>query len=185
MKKTIASSGTSTKPDRKTIERDRRIHMKRLCFKLTNLIPSHFVQHSKDILSQPDQLDIAATYIKQLKERIEELKSRKNEAMENSDKGATKEGNNSRQQMMGFKLPVIELRDLGSTLDVMLVSGLKQNFMLYDVIRVLEEEGNQVVSASFSTVGDKVFYSLHAQAIISRVGVETTRVYQRLEELIQ
>lgn len=65
--------------------------------------------------------------------------------------------------MIGLRLPVIDLRDLGSSLELMLISGLNKNFMLYEVITVLEEEGAEVVSASVSTVGDKVFHSLHAQ----------------------
>ncbi|KAL2515740.1 basic helix-loop-helix (bHLH) DNA-binding superfamily protein [Forsythia ovata] len=65
------------KMDRKTIERNRRIIMKDLCFKLTSLIPPPHSKPAKEILSQFDQFDQAASYIKQLRERIEELKRRK------------------------------------------------------------------------------------------------------------
>lgn len=60
-------------------------------------------------------------------------------------------------------MPVLELRDLGSSIEVMLISGVNKNFMLYEVITVLEEEGAEVVSANFSTVGDKIFHTVHAQ----------------------
>ncbi|XP_034672672.1 transcription factor bHLH162-like isoform X1 [Vitis riparia] len=173
-------NGPPLKPDRKTTERNRRIHMKSLCFKLSSLIPPNQFKTSKDMLSQQDQLEQAANYIKQLKERIEELKGRKELATRVS-------GTNNNlidAVMIGLRLPVIDLRDLGSSLEVMLISGLNKNFMLYEVISVLEEEGAEVVSASVSTVGDKVFHSLHAQVKISRVGVETSRVWQRLQELI-
>ncbi|KAF2314693.1 hypothetical protein GH714_030046 [Hevea brasiliensis] len=66
--------------------------------------------------------------------------------------------------MMGLRLPMIELREMGSSIEVILISGLKKNFMLYEVITILEEEGAEVVSASFSTVGDKVFHTVHAQS---------------------
>ncbi|XVE57121.1 hypothetical protein DITRI_Ditri04bG0066200 [Diplodiscus trichospermus] len=85
---------------------------------------------------------------------------------------------------VGLSFPVVELRDLGSSIEVVLISGLDKNFMFHEVISILEQEGAEVVSASFSTVGGKIFYSLHARAIISRVGVETTRVRRRLQELI-
>ncbi|RVW52871.1 Transcription factor bHLH167 [Vitis vinifera] len=134
----------------------------------------------QDMLSQQDQLEQAANYIKQLKERIEELKGRK----ELATRVAGTNNNLIDAVMIGLRLPVIDLRDLGSSLEVMLISGLNKNFMLYEVISVLEEEGAEVVSASVSTVGDKVFHSLHAQVKISRVGVETSRVWQRLQELI-
>ncbi|KAI9074507.1 hypothetical protein K1719_043506 [Acacia pycnantha] len=185
MKKT--SNESSSKVDRKTIERNRRIHMKALCFKLASLIPPHHLKHTKDMISQQDQLDIAASYIKNLREKLEKLKGKKEEAMKLKE---TNTSNNNLQagtennMFMASNLPLLELRDLGSSIEVMLISGLNRNFMLYEVISVLEEEGAEVVSASFSTVGDKIFHTVHAQVKISRVGVETTRVYQRLHDLI-
>lgn len=116
------------------------------------------------MLSQQDQLDQAASYIKQLKERIGELKGRKEVALKTAAAAGT-DNDLMDAIMLGLRLPVIDLRDMGSSLEVMLISGLNKNFMLYEVINVLEEEGAEVVSASVSTVGDKVFHSLHAQVI--------------------
>ncbi|KAF8407928.1 hypothetical protein HHK36_007068 [Tetracentron sinense] len=99
-----------------------------------------------------------------------------------SVKGISK---NIRDSMtMGLRLPVIELRDLGTTLEVILISGLNKNFMFYEVISVLEEEGAEVMNASFSVVGDKVFHTIHSQVTSSRVGIETSRVCERLKELV-
>ncbi|KAI7986700.1 Transcription factor bHLH162 [Camellia lanceoleosa] len=174
------SSTSPEKLDRKTVERNRRIHMKALCVKLTSLIPPNHFKPSKEMLSQHDQLDQAATYIKQLKERIEELKSMKALAM--SSNNTNNETTNTTTD--DFKLPVFELRDLGSSLEVLLISGLKRNFKLYEVISVLQDEGADVVTATCATVGDKVFHTIHAQVKVSRVGVETSRICQRLQELI-
>ncbi|RVW52872.1 hypothetical protein CK203_089605 [Vitis vinifera] len=41
-------NGTPLKPDRKTTERNRRIHMKSLCFKLSSLIPPNQFKTSKE-----------------------------------------------------------------------------------------------------------------------------------------
>ncbi|XP_057465844.1 transcription factor bHLH162-like [Actinidia eriantha] len=169
------------KLDRKTVEKNRRMHMKGLCFKLTSLVPPHHFKPSKEGLSQQDQLDQVALYIKQLKERVEELKDKRSLAMGN------KIGNNTKDTTDGSYLgfPVVfELRDLGSSLEVTLISGLKKNFVLNEVISVLQDEGADVVSVHFSTIGDKVFHTLHAQVKVSRVGVETSRVYQRLQQLL-
>ena len=64
-----------------------------------------------------------------------------------------------------YELPVVELKDLGSSFEVVLITGLEKNFMMYEVIGVLEDEGAEVVNASFSTVGDKVFHTFHAQVL--------------------
>ncbi|KAG4929933.1 hypothetical protein JHK86_046894 [Glycine max] len=177
MKNTNTNTSGSPKLDRKTIERNRRIHMKSLCFKLVSTIPSNYLKTSKDMLSQQDQLHLAATYIKHLRERIEKLKGEKEKAM---NMMMMSNQSNNRIFNTGSELPLLEIKDLGSGIEVMLISGLNKNFMLYEVISVLEEEGAEVVAANFSTVADKIF--LHVK--ISRVGVEPARVYQRLQELI-
>ncbi|KAF8037181.1 hypothetical protein BT93_B0172 [Corymbia citriodora subsp. variegata] len=196
MKKKSSSSSDSIKPDRKTVERNRRIHMKGLCFKLASLVPSHHPKStSKDMLSQQDQIDQAAAYIAQLKERVERLKAKKELVAARLDVGRSRaaagRGNGSAALDGGaFRrasaLPVVNIRDWDSGLEVTLISGCgaSKSFMLYEVIGILEEEGAEVVSASISNIGDKVFHTLHAQVRLSRVGVETSRVSQRLHELV-
>ncbi|KAK7347009.1 hypothetical protein VNO80_21533 [Phaseolus coccineus] len=181
MKNTNTTITASSKPDRKTIERNRRIHMKGLCFKLVSIIPSKYLKPTKDMLSQQDQLDLAATYIKHLRERIEKLKGEKEQAM---NMMRTTQTNNEIFNVES-QVPILEIKELGSGIEVMLISGVNKNFMLYEVISVLEEEGAEVVAANFSTVANKIFYTVHAKVKISRVGVESTRVYQRLQELIE
>ncbi|KAK3406695.1 hypothetical protein EUGRSUZ_K02851 [Eucalyptus grandis] len=181
------SNNQSPKVERKTIEKNRRIHMNILCSKLASLIPQHHITTSLDSLSRQDQLDQATSYIKQLKERIDGLKLRKDQAVlksEGIDTSSSLTSSIDQEANLGFMLPVFQLRDHGLGLEVILISGRRKNFMLYEVISILEEEGAEVVSASFSVVGDKIFHTLHAQVRLCRIGVETTRVYERLKELI-
>lgn len=182
MKKNSCGGQSNSKPDRKAIEKKRRNDMKNLCFKLASLIPHHNFKPSKEIASQQDQLDLAAVYIKHLRERIEKLKRLKEEAMRSMEASSSMM---ERTASVGLTSPVLELRDFGSSIELVLITGLNKNFMLYEVISIFEQEGAEVVSASFSTVGGKIFHTLHAQAKLSRVGVETTRVCQRLQELIK
>lgn len=112
-------------------------------------------------MSQQNQLDYAASYIKHLKERIEKLEKIKQQALMPTE--TCRDSTNNMTNSGGLRLPVFELRDLGSTIEVILISGLQKNFMLYEIISVLQQEGAEVVSASFSTVGDKIFHSIHAQ----------------------
>ncbi|GFZ07809.1 hypothetical protein Acr_19g0007460 [Actinidia rufa] len=178
------SNSSPEKLDRKTVEKNRRMIMKDLRFKLTSLVPPHHFKPSKELLSQQDQLDQVALYIKQLKERVEELKTKRSLAMGNKiGTNKNKIRDTTDGSYSGFPV-VFELRDLGSSLEVTLISGLKKNFVLNEVISVLQDEGADVVSVHFSTNGDKVFHTLHAQVKVSRVGVETSRVYQRLQQLL-
>lgn len=131
-------------------------------------------------MTQLDQLDSAAAYIKQLKERIEALKRRK----EGGGKGegattAAVAGGGG-----GVRMPVIEVRCQDGTLDVVLISEAGRPFKLHEVITVLGQEGAEVVSASFSVVGDKIFYTIHSQALSSRIGLDAARVSERLQDLL-
>ena len=118
----------------------------------------------QEIVSQHDQLDLAAAYIKHLTEKIEKLKEMKEQVMKSMEASSSSIMNTT--PSVGLSLPVVELRDLGSSIEVILITGLNKNFMLYEVISILEQEGGEVVSASFSTVGGKIFHSLHAQVSI-------------------
>lgn len=134
----------------------------------------------QDTVTQLDQLDSAAAYIKQLKERIEALKRRK----EGGGKGegattAAVAGGGG-----GVRMPVIEVRCQDGTLDVVLISEAGRPFKLHEVITVLGQEGAEVVSASFSVVGDKIFYTIHSQALSSRIGLDAARVSERLQDLL-
>lgn len=178
--KSSASNGGSAKVDRKTVEKNRRIHMKSLCFKLGSLIPKE-EKNTKDTISQHDHLEQAAVYIRNLKARIEKLKQRKKHAMggESDDRQA------ECQVADEFGLPVIEVRCRESVLEVVLVTEQRKKFMFYEVIGVLTKEGAEVVNASFSVVSDKIFYTIHSQANSSKIGLDASRVSERLKELMQ
>ena len=142
-------------------------------------------------MTQLDQLDSAAAYIKQLKERIEALKQRKAggpgpaagcaaAAAAAQASGVSSGGGGGG----GVRMPVIEVRYQDGTLDVVLISDAGRPFKLHQVITVLEQEGAEVVSASFSVIGDKIFYTIHSQALSPRIGLDAARVSQRLHDLL-
>ncbi|URE40179.1 Transcription factor bHLH36 [Musa troglodytarum] len=113
-----------------------------------------------DLLTQQNQLDQAASYVKELRERIDTMKQRKDsrtgikETIKDSSSGLA----------MEFRLPVIQVRHQDSKSEVVLISGIDKRFAFHEVICVLEEEGAQVLNASFSTVGEKIFHTIHSQA---------------------
>ncbi|XP_043725464.1 transcription factor bHLH162-like [Telopea speciosissima] len=158
MKKSCSTS--SSKLDRKIIERNRRMQMKGLSFKLASLIPSNY-NSTKEISSQQDRLDHAASYIKELRQRVENLKERKKEAMEIC--GINNEMRRDTMTIGSNLVPVLELRDMGNSLKITLIAGFNNNFMFSEVISILTEEGAEVINASFSVVGEKVFHTIHSQ----------------------
>ncbi|XP_074563885.1 transcription factor bHLH167-like isoform X2 [Curcuma longa] len=172
----IGSHGTSTirKVERKTVEKNRRTHMKKLCFKLSSIIPK---EHRS--IHKQDNLEDATSYIKILRERIEILKQRR--LLQVSKTRST-------DVAIGFGLPIVEVRCNDVNLEVLIVisssGGVSKRFLFHEVISVLEEEGAKVVNANFSVVGDKIFHIIHSQAVSSRIGLDASRVTQRLKELV-
>ncbi|THG13476.1 hypothetical protein TEA_016760 [Camellia sinensis var. sinensis] len=155
-------SGSSSKLDRNEIEKSRRLQLKDLYSKLASLIPN---QPSEEGLPLRDMLKQATKYVVELKQNVEELKRRK--AALKGDEGGSKEE----------RSPVLMVRNMGSTLEVNLSTGLDKEFKLHEVLSVLKEEGVEVVSASYTTVGNQIFYTIHAQAArVTLGGVEAVGI---------
>lgn len=74
---------------------------------------------------------------------------------------------NGRGERVGFKSPRIEIQQMGSTLEVVLITGLDSQFMFSETIRVLHEEGLDVVNASYNVIEDAVFHSIHCHQVSS------------------
>jgi len=85
---------------------------------------------------------------------------------------------------IGSKLPIIDLRENGSSIEVILITGLQKNFMLSEVLSILQE-GAEVVGASFSAVGDKLFHTIHSQVYIQKILVYNFTIYSKSFKLIK
>ena len=186
---------SSSRVDRKELERDRRQYMKDLFSRLGFLLPTplskvctllyslffvlffslhcelmkfaHVCMHGSRHIQQslPELLDQATTHVKQLGQRVEMLKQKK-QLLEGS--GIDDQITGIRDHMMGGAWsPVLTVSDLGSMLEVCVKSGSNKKFMLHQVIQVLVEEAAQVVALSYSNVGDRIFYTINAEVHIS------------------
>ncbi|KAJ4765380.1 basic helix-loop-helix (bHLH) DNA-binding superfamily protein [Rhynchospora pubera] len=139
-------------------------------------------------MTQKDNLDGAVTYILKLKERMEELRELR-DSKSISIRGTKRNINRSNiptssKMAVSSVPPVIEVRSEDTNLEVVLVCGLHNGFKLHKMIGILEEEGALVKNANFSVVSDKVFYTIHSQALSPRIGVEASRVLERLQDLV-
>ncbi|KAF8657066.1 hypothetical protein HU200_060404 [Digitaria exilis] len=178
------SSGTTTTAavERKEIERKRRQHMKSLCAKLASLIPKEHCSRVQDAMTQLGSLDVAASYIKKLKERVDELEEKRSSAqllMAAATRGGsgsastsaatttTSGGARSSEEaaVEAMEEPVVEVLQHhdGSSLDVVLISSVERPFKLHEVVTVLEEEGAEIINANLSAAGRKIFHTIHCR----------------------
>ncbi|KAJ6925860.1 transcription factor bHLH162-like isoform X2 [Populus alba x Populus x berolinensis] len=174
---------SSSRTDRKLIERNRRNQMKELYSQLNSLVPH---QSSREpVLSVPDQLDEAASYIKRLQTNLEKMKEKKDSlmGMERADYTSKNSGGGT---TAGLRSPQIEVIEMGSTLEVVLMNGLDSRFMFNEIIRVLHEEGAEIINASLSVVEDTVFHTIHSKVGDSAHCINgAARISHRLKKFVQ
>nr|GLL41277.1 uncharacterized protein LOC109176442 [Ipomoea trifida] len=158
-----SSSLPPPRPRRHLAEKHRRQQMKGLYARLASLVP-----HEKSLEKSPasDVLDHATNYIKQLESNINELKARKD----------------------SLQLPVaiaVNESEGGESLEINIVCGSENKKLKMDkVFRILQEEGAEVVSATNSTVGLKIYHTILCKAFSPRIGMDTIRIQERLNNFI-
>ncbi|CAN1280820.1 Transcription factor bHLH162 [Linum perenne] len=161
--------------DRKTIERNRRNQMKELYSNLSSLVLPRYEQEP---MALHDQLDQAAKYIKKLQTNLEKMRVKKEKLTTVKLHG----GETTAISGESIRPPRIEIKEMGSALEVVLVTGLDSHFVFNETIRVIQEEGGEVVNASFSVAEDLVFHTIHSQ--VGCDGEVVARISERLKKFV-
>ncbi|XP_042392014.1 transcription factor bHLH162-like isoform X1 [Zingiber officinale] len=176
---------SSARPDRKTIERNRRIQMKALYSQLIALLPAPSSKQegtaAVEGLTLQEKLDEAIKYIKEKQGKLENMRKRKRQLSAGIGKQAA---TGSREC-----LPKIEVHrwrtNLNSGLKVMIMSGpWEHQKVFWEAIRVLEVEGFEVATASYAVTGNRAFHIVQSLVTEVRTGVEAGRVLEKLQKTI-
>ncbi|XP_057949067.1 transcription factor bHLH162 isoform X2 [Malania oleifera] len=173
----MENNPSSSRTDRKTIERNRRNQMKTLYSQLSSLVPH---QGLREAASVPDQLDEARSYIKRLQTKLERMKERRESLI-----GGHKLSTSEEKSVGGSKsLPQVEIRETGPALEVVLITGLDYQFMFNETIRILHEGGADIVNASFSVIHETVFHTIHSKVEESSSAYGAALISERLKKLV-
>jgi hypothetical protein len=113
----------------------------------------------QEVLSLPDQLDEASNYIKKLQTKLERMKERRDNLA-----GSVKLSSDA---MARLKLPQIEIHEIGSVLEVILITGLDCQFIFSEAIRVLHEEKAEIVNATYYVRDSTVFQTIRSKVAIN------------------
>ncbi|XBI60912.1 hypothetical protein VPH35_041782 [Triticum aestivum] len=196
--RTSARGGTAVPVEKKELERERRQRMKALCEKLASCIPKEYFPHS-DTMTQLGNLDVVASYIKKLKERVDELQQKKTspEAIStllgvsgismHTITATTSSGAGSPEG--GGKIeaspPVVEVRQSDdASMEVRLICSMERPIKLHEVITILEEEGAVIINANHYVAAHVIFYTIHSRAFSTRIGIDVSRISERLGALV-
>ncbi|KAK2965660.1 hypothetical protein RJ640_029241 [Escallonia rubra] len=169
---------STAKTERKVVEKNRRNHMKTLYSQLCSLLPDHA---SKEGLPLPDQVDEAIEYIKSLGKKLERNKDKKEKLLRTRKR--MHECINT-ETTPSSKSPQFEIHEMGPDLNVVSIIGLDNQLTFCEILRVLFEEGMEVLQASFSTFGNSVFHVAYEKVGESNYNYGAGVISKRLKELI-
>lgn len=110
-------------------------------------------------VSATQLLEHATNHIKQLQERVEERRRQRALLLKESIADENKKPSGSR-------LPSLNIKCSDLSLEIDLICGLEKNFMLHDIISILQEEGAEVVSSTQYNAGDRIIYIIKSQVYI-------------------
>ena len=113
----------------------------------------------QEVVPLPDQIDEVINYIRSLQAKIEKSKEKKETLL-----GSRKRSRAFiSESIPSLKSPKIEIREMGHALNVTLVTGYDDKFLFHEIIRLIQEEGAEVLNANFSVVGNSIFHAVHAK----------------------
>ncbi|KAI3997541.1 hypothetical protein MKX01_029372 [Papaver californicum] len=180
------SSSSTTKTERKIVERNRRNHMKSLYAQLNSLlIPRE--NSSKKLMSVPDQLHEATNYIEKLQIRVDRMKEKKKSLILVRPSTVNINNNNVKPPTeAGLISPIIEINNVGFALNVVVIASRIYNHqsLFYQLIRVLQEERAEIANANFSIMDGIAIHTLHSQVGESELAFGVERVRRRLIKIV-
>ncbi|KAL4012132.1 hypothetical protein IC575_029215 [Cucumis melo] len=152
--------------DRKFVERNRRKEMKSLFSTLNSLLPNHTSREAPRTV--PDQLEDATNYIKELQKNIQKLKEKKEELMGKNKMEEDEEAEGRRRRRFEHEtkpklLLQVKAHQIGSSVEVFLTTGSDYHFILQQVLRLLQDNGAEILNVNQSMFTDRVFHKITAQ----------------------
>ena len=111
------------------------------------------------VVPLPHQIDEVVSYIRSLQTKLEKSKERK-QTLSGTRKKLRACINES---IPSLPSPKIEIHEMGYALNVTLVTGYDDKVLFHEIIRLIQEEGAEVLNANFSAVGNSIFHAVHAK----------------------
>ncbi|WMV49038.1 hypothetical protein MTR67_042423 [Solanum verrucosum] len=148
------------KLERKYLERNRRNHMKNLCYQLQSMLPTYASNSKKTTMTMTDQIDAAVNYIENLKMNLE-VNNKHLEELKMGLKRAQSLNPTNEPGPSTKSPPQIEFHQMGQNMVMILITSLNNIATFNNIIRLCHEEGVEVVSTSFQLNGNSTLQISH------------------------
>ncbi|KAF7805943.1 proton pump-interactor 1-like [Senna tora] len=104
---------------------------------------------------------MAINYIKKLEEKVKKGQEKKDRLLAMGRKRVA--SCDVEAEMSQIRSPKMEIRETNSSLEILLITGLDNHFIFYELIRILHEHNIDVLAANSSLAGHLMHHLLHAQ----------------------
>lgn len=113
----------------------------------------------------PDQIDEAVNYIKSLEAKVKMAQEKKQRLMmmmgkKRSHACCSSTSYSSNETKRSLNSPQIQIHEIGLSLQVILMNGLDNQFIFYEIICILHQENLEVISTNSSLVGDSLMVNV-------------------------
>ncbi|RDX58446.1 Transcription factor bHLH162, partial [Mucuna pruriens] len=168
------SQPSSSKIERKTVEKNRRNQMKNLYSHLLSLLDNYDPK-----IPLPDKIDEAINYIKRQETKVKMAQEEKERLMKSKRRSS---GCSSASEARGsLKPPKMKIHETGSSLEVILKCGVDDQFIFCELIRILHEDNVDVITVNSSMVGDSMLHVVRGEVPLSSFEFGGTKVSERLK----
>ncbi|XP_057836892.1 transcription factor bHLH36-like [Cryptomeria japonica] len=165
----------------KVTERQRRKDMNSLCSELRSLLPQESLKGKRSL---SDQVLEAVNYVRYLENQIKDLTKQRDDI---NTRAVCYKGVNIPEplQLLGSDegFPSVKIISLGSATFQVTINALKSQIALSDVAVALEEARLEILSASFSSISESVFITVHTKASYPKA-TNMEGLYVKLRHLI-
>ncbi|KAG2256785.1 hypothetical protein Bca52824_076079 [Brassica carinata] len=127
----------------------------------------------------PQLIEQTTSYVIQLKEKVNYLREKKMTLL--GEMGKHSDGSSS------SLLPKLSIYSRDSTIQMNLVMDPNmKSVRLHQLLSVFKEEGAQVMNANIQKLNDRmIIYTIIAQAIIYRIGIDPSRIEERVPYVVK
>lgn len=115
----------------------------------------------------PDQLENATNYIKELQTKVEKLKEKREKLLGRGREERIITTSTACSEEIKQRLSLLQLKahQVGSSMEILLTTGSDYHFVLTQILRLLQQNGAEILNVNQSMFTDRVLHKIIAQVM--------------------
>ncbi|CAK8573605.1 unnamed protein product [Lathyrus sativus] len=166
---------------RREIEKQRRMQMSILCSSLSSSLPFHLIKGKRSV---SDHIGEAANYVQILKEKVNELEKKRDKLKEIISSSMIETGNIELSADPSNLVKCVNINLIPDGVEIVVSSGFEdRSSHLSEIMKIILEEGCDVVHCVTNQVNGKVFHTIKSQ-VEDMAHLDLARLQKKLDYAI-